>query len=186
VHAVVGDFEHHLPLLPTGGWRLFAFLGGTIGNLLPDERARFLSALRSTMTTGDCLLLGTDLVKDPERLVRAYDDAAGVTADFNLNVLRVLQRELDVELDLSSFSHRAVWDAEYAWIEMHLVSQRPQVLRVRGREYPLAEGESIRTEISAKFTPGRVEAELRAAGLQPLRCWTDSSGDYAVSLAVAP
>jgi len=186
VHAVVGDFEHHLPLLPTGGRRLFAFLGGTIGNLLPDERAAFLRSLRSTMATGDCLLLGTDLVKDPERLVRAYDDDAGVTAEFNLNVLGVLQRELDAELDLAAFSHRAVWDADNAWIEMHLISQRQQVLGVCGRAYLLEQGESIRTEISAKFTPDRVQAELQAAGLRSLRCWTDGDGDYAVSLADVP
>ena len=186
VHAVVGDFEHHLSLLPAGGRRLFAFLGGTIGNLLPAERTVFLRALRSTMVAGDCLLLGTDLVKDSVRLVRAYDDSAGVTAEFNLNVLRVMQRELQAELDLSAFSHRAVWDADNAWIEMHLVSERPQVMLVCGSAYALEKGESIRTEISAKFTPDRVQVELRAAGLRSLRHWTDRDGDFAVSLAVVP
>jgi L-histidine N-alpha-methyltransferase len=186
VHALVGDFEHHLPLLPTGGRRLVAFLGGTIGNLLPAERATFLATLSAGMAPGDALLLGTDLVKDPQRLVRAYDDAAGVTADFNRNVLRVLARELGAEVDPEAFEHVAVWNAEQEWIEMRLRSVRAQVVRVLDLEVPFAEAEELRTEISAKFRRLMVEAELGAAGLELVRWWTDRNGDYALSLACKP
>ncbi|WP_346622537.1 L-histidine N(alpha)-methyltransferase [Blastococcus montanus] len=186
VHAVVGDFEHHLPLLPTGGRRLFAFLGGTIGNLLPAERADFLRTLSTGMAAGDALLLGTDLVKDPHRLLRAYDDSAGVTAEFNRNVLRVLARELDAQVVPEAFEHVAVWDAEHEWIEMRLRSVRAQVVRVLDLEVPFAEGEELRTEISAKFRRPVVEAELGAAGLELVRWWTDRNGDYALSLACKP
>ena len=186
VHAVVGDFEHHLPLLPTGGRRLVAFLGGTVGNLLPDERARFLATLASTMAPGDALLLGTDLVKDEVRLVAAYDDAAGVTADFNKNVLRVLDRELDGDLDVDAFEHVALWDAEQEWIEMRLRSLRPQVVHLRALDLAveLAEGEELRTEVSAKFRESRVRDEVAAAGLELQRWWTDEHGDFGVSLSV--
>ena len=186
VHAVVGDFEHHLPLLPTGGRRLVAFLGGTIGNLLPEERTRFLAGLAATMAPGDWLLLGTDLVKDPDRLVAAYDDAQGVTAEFNRNVLRVIARELDADVDLDSFAHHAVWDADDEWIEMRLRSLRAQTVHVRALDLvvELAKGEEVRTEISAKFREPRVRAELAAAGLDLQHWWTDDAGDFGVSLAV--
>lgn len=186
VHAVVGDFEHHLPLLPTGGRRLVAFLGGTIGNLLPDERARFLTGLAATMAPGDWLLLGTDLVKDPDRLVVAYDDAQGVTAEFNRNVLRVIARELDADVDLDAFAHHAVWDADHEWIEMRLRSLRAQTVHVRALDLvvELAKGEEVRTEVSAKFREPRVRAELAAAGLDLQHWWTDDAGDFGVSLAV--
>jgi len=186
VHAVVGDFEHHLPLLPTGGRRLVAFLGGTIGNLLPEERTRFLAGLAATMAPGDWLLLGTDLVKDPDRLVAAYDDAQGVTAEFNRNVLRVIARELDADVDLDSFAHHAVWDADDEWIEMRLRSLRTQTVHVRALDLvvELAKGEEVRTEISAKFREPRVRAELAAAGLDLQHWWTDDAGDFGVSLAV--
>ncbi len=186
VHALVGDFEHHLPLLPSGGERLFAFLGGTIGNLLPPQRAEFLQTLSAGMTPGEALLLGTDLVKDPERLVRAYDDAAGVTAEFNRNVLHVLARELGAEVDPDAFAHVAVWDAEQEWIEMRLRAVRPQLVRVLDLQIAFAEGEDLRTEISAKFRRSRVEQELGAAGLQLSHWWTDAGGDYALSLAFKP
>ncbi|HVM26316.1 MAG TPA: L-histidine N(alpha)-methyltransferase, partial [Mycobacteriales bacterium] len=120
VHAVVGDFERHLGTLPAGGRRLVAFLGGTIGNLPPVERASFLASLAATLGPEDFLLLGTDLVKDPERLVRAYDDSAGVTAAFNRNVLHVLRRELGADVDPDAFEHVALWDARQEWIEMRL------------------------------------------------------------------
>ena len=188
VHAVVGDFEHHLPLLPTGGRRLVAFLGGTVGNLLPVQRASFLAALAATMAPGDALLLGTDLVKDPARLVAAYDDSAGVTADFNKNVLRVVNRELDGDADVDAFDHVAVWDAEQEWIEMRLESRRAQVVRLGALDLgvELAEGEQIRTEISAKFREQRVRDAVAAAGLELQRWWTDVDGDFGVSLAVRP
>ncbi len=186
VHAVVGDFEHHLPLLPTGGRRLVAFLGGTIGNLLPKERARFLRTLADSMAPGDSLLLGTDLVKDPKRLVAAYDDAAGVTAEFNRNVLRVLARELGADVDPDSFAHVAAWDANNEWVEMRLRSRHRQTVRVMDLQVQFDEGEELRTEISAKFRRERVAGELSDAGLQ-LRCWwTDPQQDYALSLATKP
>ena len=186
VHAVVGDFEHHLSLLPTGGRRLFALLGGTIGNLLPEQRASFLSTLTSTMVAGDALLLGTDILKDPARLVAAYDDAQGITADFNRNVLRVVNRELDGDADLEAFAHVAVWDPEQEWIEMRLESLREQSVRLGALDLTVdfAEGEQMRTEISAKFRPERVRDELAAAGLDLQRWWTDEAGDYGVSLSV--
>jgi len=186
VHAVVGDFEHHLPLLPTGGSRLIAFLGGTIGNLLPDQRSRFLRTLSGVMAVGDFLLLGTDQVKDPQRLVRAYDDAAGVTAEFNRNVLHVLARELGADVDPNYFEHVAVWDSERSWIEMRLRSVHAQVIRVLDLDASFAAGEELRTEVSAKFRRRQVATELDAAGLHLQRWWTDADGDYALSLARKP
>ena len=186
VHAVVGDFEHHLPLLPRDGRRLVAFLGGTIGNLLPSKRETFLDTLVASMNSGDFLLLGADLVKDERRLIAAYDDAQGVTAEFNLNVLRVLQRELDADIDVDAFSHVVRWDAEAEWIEMRLRSQREQVIHVLDLQIPVERGEEIRTEISAKFRPDGIEAELKASGLAPLRFWTDVDGDFGLSLATKP
>ena len=188
VHAVVGDFEHHLPLLPQAGRRLVAFLGGTIGNLLPEQRARFLSTLASTMAPGDWLLLGTDLVKDPVRLQAAYDDTQGVTAEFNRNVLSVLARELGAGLDVDDFAHVALWDPEQEWIEMRLRSLRAQSVRFPALDLSvdLAEGEEVRTEISAKFREERVRSEVGAAGLSLRHWWTDPDGDFGVSLSVKP
>ncbi len=153
VEPVVGDFEKHLGELPRHPRRLLAFLGSTIGNLEPAVRARFLAAARGTLDAGDAFLLGTDLVKSPERLVAAYDDAQGVTAAFNRNVLRVLDRDLDADFDPDRFQHRAVWDAEREWIEMRLESTREQrvTLRALDLDVRFARGEQMRTEISAKF-----------------------------------
>jgi L-histidine N-alpha-methyltransferase len=183
VHGVVGDFEHHLPLLPTGGRRLIAFLGGTIGNLDPAQRASFLRTLTTTMGPDDALLLGTDLVKDPERLVRAYDDASGVTAEFNRNVLHVLCRQLGADVDPDAFDHVAVWNDEQEWIEMRLRARGAQTVRVLDLEVAFADGEDLRTEISAKFRRERVAAELAQAGLRLQRWETDAQGDYALCLA---
>ncbi len=185
VHAVVGDFEHHLPLLPTGGRRLVAFLGGTIGNLLPAERADFLAALVSTFAPGDALLLGTDLVKGADRLVAAYDDRSGVTAEFNRNVLRVVNRELGGDLDVEAFAHVARWNAAEERIEMWLRSTRAQTatLQELGLTVHFAEGEEVLTETSAKFTEARVASELAAAGLELRQFWTDEAGDFGVSLS---
>jgi len=186
VHGVVADFERHLDLLPDDGPRLLAFLGGTIGNFEPDQRARFLAAVGASLGPGDALLLGTDLVKDPARLVAAYDDAAGVTAEFNLNVLRVIDRELDADFDLAAFEHVAVWDADREWIEMRLRSTRDQSATVGGLDLTVSfqAGEEMRTEISAKFRQDRVARELNAAGLHPAAWWTDEAGDFALSLAL--
>ena len=185
VQAVVGDFEHHLPALPRHGRRLVAFLGSTIGNLEPRPRAEFLATMRSTMSPGDMFLLGTDLVKDPARLVAAYDDSAGVTAEFNRNVLAVINRELKADFDLDAFEHVALWDSKAEWIEMRLRSTRSQIVRVAALELEVefAAGEEMRTEISAKFRREGVDSELEAAGLRLLHWWTDPAADFALSLS---
>jgi len=185
VDAVVGDFERHLGRLPLEGPTLVAFLGGTIGNLAPPERAKFLGELADQMVAGDWLLLGTDLVKDPARLVAAYDDAHGVTAEFNRNVLHVLNRELDGDLEPERFTHVARWDPDEQWIEMWLRADGAQRGRLRAIDLDVAfaDGEELHTEISAKFTPGRIEGELAAAGLELDALLTDAAGDFAVSLA---
>jgi len=185
VHGIVADVESQLDTLPHEGPRLVAFLGGTIGNFDPAQRAAFLAAVAGTLTPGEALLLGTDLVKDPRRLVRAYDDSAGVTADFNRNVLRVINRELGADFDPDAFGHVAVWDDEHEWIEMRLRSARVQkvTLPALGLDVPFADGEEMRTEISAKFRIDAVARELTAAGLRPTATWTDPAGDFAVTLA---
>jgi L-histidine N-alpha-methyltransferase len=185
VHGVVGDFERHLDLLPGGGRRLVAFLGSTIGNLEPTARARFLSNVRAGLAPGDAFLLGTDLVKDPARLLAAYDDAAGVTAAFNRNVLAVLNRELGAAFDPGAYDHVAVWDPGNEWIEMRLRARSSHAVPVAGLGITVAfaAGEEMRTEISAKFRRERLAAELAAAGLRLARWWTDPAGDFALSLA---
>ena len=186
VHAVVGDFEQHLDRLPRGGRRLVAFLGSTIGNLEPAGRARFLTSLAATLAPGDALLLGTDLVKDTARLLAAYDDAAGVTAEFNKNVLRVIDRELGADLDPDDFDHVAAWVPEHERIEMRLRARRALTVHVRALDLqvPFAEGEEVRTEVSSKFRRETVQRELAAAGLDLTRWWVDAHGDVALSLAV--
>lgn len=185
VHAVVGDFERHLGRLPTGDRTLIAFLGGTIGNLRPPERARFLRQVRERLGPDDHLLLGTDLVKDPGRLVAAYDDAAGVTAEFNRNVLHVLNRELGGDLAPDRFRHVALWNDAERWIEMHLEADGTQDARLQalGLDVHLDDGERIHTEISAKLTTDGVDGELVAAGLDPVAAWTDAAGDFLVTLS---
>jgi L-histidine N-alpha-methyltransferase len=186
VHGVVADFDAHLDLLPTDERRLVAFLGGTIGNFEPAPRADFLSRVADSLRAGDAFLLGTDLVKDPARLVRAYDDAAGVTARFNLNVLAVVNRELGADFDLAAFAHVAEWNGDQEWIEMRLRSVRAQTVHIKALDLDVnfAAGESMRTEISAKFTRARVEREFATAGLRLASWWTDRAGDFAVSLGV--
>ncbi|MET7836527.1 L-histidine N(alpha)-methyltransferase [Micromonospora sediminicola] len=185
VRGIVGDFTRHLDRLPTGGRRLVAFLGGTIGNLMPVERAEFLTAMRAALEAGDWLLVGTDLVKDPAVVVPAYDDAAGVTAEFNRNVLRVINRELGADFDLGAFRHVALWDPEREWIEMRLRAERPTRARVLDLDVAFAEGEELRTEVSAKFRPEGIAAELTAAGFDRQAFWTDPEGLFGVSLARA-
>ena len=185
VHAVVGDFDHHLGLIPGGGRRLVAFLGGTIGNFDPKQRAELFAALSANLAPGDALLLGTDLVKDTGRLVAAYDDAAGVTAAFNRNVLAVVNRELDADFPVERFEHVARWNDDAEWIEMWLRCPADQVVTVAalGMEVRFAAGEEMRTEISAKFRREGVDAELGAAGLALTRWWTDPAGDFGLSLS---
>lgn len=185
VRGIVGDFTRHLAQLPTGGRRLVIFLGGTIGNLLPVERAEFLTGMRAALEVGDWLLVGTDLVKDPAVIVPAYDDAAGVTAEFNRNVLRVLNRELDADFDPAAFAHVALWNPEHEWIEMRLRAERPMRVRVLDLEVDFAAGEDLRTEVSAKFRPEGIADELAAAGLRTERFWTDPGGLFGVTLARA-
>jgi L-histidine N-alpha-methyltransferase len=186
VQAVLSDFTEHLGLPEAGGARLVGFLGGTIGNLLPAERAEFLTSLRARLRPGDALLLGTDLVKDPAILVAAYDDAAGVTGEFNKNILRVLNAELGGNFDLDEFEHVAVWDAEAEWIEMRLRSAVDQTVLLPAIELtvPFSAGEEMRTEISAKFRRDGVAAELAAAGLELRSWWTDSQARFGLSLSV--
>ena len=182
VHGVVGDFTDSLERLPSGGRRMVAFLGGTIGNLVPQERADFLSGLASILERDEWLLLGAGLVVDPEILIPAYDDAAGVTAEFDRNVLRVLNARLGADFDPERFVHRAVWDAENEWIEMRLEATEAMKVSVPGLdlEVSLEEGEQIRTEISAKFRLDRLGAELDRAGFVVRREWIDRDGRFSV------
>ncbi len=181
----VGDFECDLGAIPAGGRRTVAFIGSTIGNLEPAARAAFLAQVGAALRPGDTFLLGIDLVKDVARLLRAYDDAAGVTAEFNRNVLLVVNRELDADFDVEQFQHVALWDADHEWIEMRLRSAREQQVTIRdlGLVVSFAAGEELRTEISAKFRRAGIEAELAAAGLRTLRFWTDRRGDFGLLLA---
>jgi L-histidine N-alpha-methyltransferase len=186
VHGLVADFTAHLGLLPAGGKRLVAFLGSTIGNLTPAERAAFLAELRATLEPGDAFLLGTDLVKDPGTLVAAYDDSRGVTAEFNRNVLRVLNRQMGGDFDPDNFAHVALWDAEQEWIEMRLRALSAQSVKLTGLDLVVdfAEGEELRTEISAKFRRDGIAAELDAAGFDLTHWWTDLGDRFALSLSV--
>jgi L-histidine N-alpha-methyltransferase len=185
LHGAVADFDRHLDRLPAPGRRLWALLGGTIGNYPPQQRRALLAKLAHAMRPGEAFLLGIDLVKDSERLVRAYDDDAGVTAAFNRNVIAVLDRELDGDLDPDDFEHVALWDADQEWIEMRLRARRAVAARLGALDLPvdLARGEEIRTEISAKFRRERITPELADAGLTLEQWWTDPAGDFALLLA---
>ncbi|MEU9332856.1 L-histidine N(alpha)-methyltransferase [Streptomyces sp. NPDC048290] len=187
VHALIADFTAALTLPDTPGPRLLAFLGGTIGNLLPPERAEFLASVRAMLAPGDALLLGTDLVKDEGVLVRAYDDTAGVTAAFNKNVLLVVNRELGADFDPGAYDHVALWDREQEWIEMRLRARTAQTVKLPalGLAVDFTAGEELRTEVSAKFREDGVRAELAAAGLDLTHWWTDEEGRFALSLSVA-
>ena len=188
VDPVVGDFERDLHLLPRQGRRLVAFLGSTIGNFEPTERATFLRSVREVLAPGDGLLLGTDLVKSPDRLMAAYDDSAGVTAAFNRNVLEVLRRELGAEVDPADFDHVAVWDEQQQWMEMRLRARSDLQIVIPALDLTVefARGEHVRTEVSAKFTRERVQRELAAAGLRLDQWWTDPKGDVGLSLSFPP
>lgn len=186
VRGLVCDFEHHLERIPNGGGgRLVAFLGGTIGNLYPDARREFLTRLAALLDPEDRLLLGTDLVKEPARLEAAYDDSQGITAEFNKNVLRVLNRDLGADFDLGAFEHVARYDREEARMDIRLRSLADQTVRLEelDMEVVFADGEEMRTEISSKFTRERLEAIYEEAGLEMTGWFTDPDGDYALSLA---
>jgi L-histidine Nalpha-methyltransferase len=185
VHAVVGDFHLHIDQVPSEGRRLVAFLGSTIGNLTPDQRRRFLFDLDCMMAHGDRLLLGTDLVKDRARLLAAYDDAQGVTAAFNRNVLHVLNRELHASFDPERFEHVALWNEGDQRIEMRLRSMSDQVVSIDDLsiEVKFAAGEELLTEISSKFTRQGVEEELYEAGFLVDAMWEAPGGDFLLTLA---
>ena len=188
VHGLVCDFEAHLERTPTtseAGPRLIAFLGGTIGNLYPDERAAFLSRIAGLLDPDDHLLLGTDLVKDVTRLELAYDDPAEVTAEFNKNVLNVLNRELGGDFDLDAFAHASHFDTEHEWIDIGLCSLVEQDVHLAALDLTthFAAGEVMRTEISTKFTRPRLEESYAGTGLKMASWFTDPAGDYALSLA---
>jgi L-histidine Nalpha-methyltransferase len=186
VHAVVGDFHEHLDGIPDlGEPRLVAFLGSTIGNFAPAQRRQFLTDLRAVLDASDRFLLATDLVKDTGRLVAAYDDAQRVTAEFNRNLLHVLNRELDADFLPERFAHGSAWDPDEQWIEMRLRAGEPMTVRLSaiGMTVDFAAGEEMRTEISAKFTPDRVRSELAAADFEVIGLWSDPAADYLLTLA---
>ena len=190
VHGVVGDFERHLHEVPRPhgpGARLVALLGGTIGNFPPGSRRRLLRDVRAMLRPGDRFLLGTDLVKDPAIIEAAYDDDAGVTAEFNRNVLHVINRELGGDFEPDAFDHVAFYDRHHQWVEMRLRARRECTVRVQDLdlEVRFAAGEELRTEISAKFTPERVRADCAAAGMTLERLWTDAESLFGLSLARA-
>lgn len=186
VTPVVGDFTLHLGQLPREpGPRMVAFLGSTIGNLYVEERRAFLGALADTLVPGEWLLLGTDLLKPVDRLVAAYDDAAGVTERFVLNTLTVLNRELDADFDLSAYAYAPLWDPRLERLDLRVRAERPQHVRIPGAdlELDLGAGEEIHIEISTKFRREGVAAELAEAGLEVVETWTDDAGDFALTLA---
>lgn len=185
IEAVVGDFTLHLGQLPGGDRRMVAFLGGTIGNLYVEERGAFLGALGDSLEPGDWLLLGTDLVKSADRLVAAYHDSQGVTAAFVTNSLAVLNRELGADFDLDAFSYVPLWDGHMERMDLRLRSEAPQRVSIPGADLSLdlASGEEIRVEISTKFRPDGIRAELDAAGFDVAHIFTDPAADFAVTLA---
>lgn len=186
IHGIVGDFDRHIPLAPIGGRGMVAFLGSTIGNFAPSARERFIKDVHSALDIGGTFLVGTDLVKHPQRLWAAYNDSAGITAEFNLNILAMVNRELRADFDLAQFEHAADWDAENEWIDIRIRSLADQTVTVAALDLSidLAAGEEIHTEISAKFRLEGIQAELAAGGLDVVEQWTDEAGDFALTLAV--
>ena len=191
ISGVIGDFDRHLEHLPAGdarggrGHRLLAFLGGTIGNYPPQQRKQLLATMAEVLDQGETLLLGTDLVKEPTRIVSAYDDASGVTAAFNRNVLAVLNRELGADFDTDGFDHVALWNASEEWIEMRLRARAAHTVRIPTLDLTVEfdAGEEILTEVSAKFRRERIVSELDAAGFELIGWFTDPAGDFALSLS---
>jgi L-histidine Nalpha-methyltransferase len=187
VHGLVCDYELDLERIPLRGPRLIAFLGGTVGNFQPAQRASFLRRVANLLGPEDRFLLGTDLVKGRERLEAAYNDAAGVTAEFNKNVLAVLNRELDANFELSAFEHVAFWDEENLWMDIRLRSLRRQLVEFAalGMQVAFDRGEEMRTEISTKFARQGLAGIYAEAGLELTGWFTDPDGDFALSLARA-
>jgi L-histidine N-alpha-methyltransferase len=187
VYGLIGDFERHLDCVPEGAGisRLIALLGGTIGNFPPGTRRRLLRKIGGLLGEEDRFLLGTDLVKEPAVIEAAYDDADGITAEFNRNVLHVINRELSADFQVEQFEHVAFFDPAHEWIEMRLRASQACTVRIEqlGLTVEFAAGEELRTEISAKFTRERVEADFHAAGLELEEWYTDSAGLFALLLA---
>lgn len=188
VDPIAGDFEHDLGPLPSAGPRLVAFLGSTIGNLHPEQRAPFLQTLASELDEEDFLLLGIDLVKRSDRLRAAYDDASGVTEAFVRNALDAANRELDATFEQRQFLYEPRWDAEYEWMDIGLRALHPHTASVRrlGLELAFDLGERLRIEVSSKFRRATFETELERAGFQIESWWTDAAADFAVVLARGP
>jgi L-histidine N-alpha-methyltransferase len=184
VCGVVGDFERHLDALPASGRRLFAFLGGTVGNLRPQQRRQMLESLAAALAGGGCLLLGADLVKPRARLEAAYNDSAGVSARFSLNLLAVVNRELGADFDLARFRHDATWDEQNEWMAIGLVSVCAQRVAIPDLRITVdfAKDEKLYTEVSAKFRRDGLAAEMGGAGLDEVRFWTDAAGEFSLSL----
>jgi L-histidine Nalpha-methyltransferase len=185
VHGIVCDYETHLERVPREEGALVAFLGGTIGNFRPAPRRSFLARIATLMYPGDRFLLGTDLIKDRATLEAAYNDSQGITAEFNKNVLRVLNRELDGDFDPDAFEHVAFWDADNEWMDIRLRSLNEQFIDLRELDMRshFARNEEMRTEISTKFTRERLETSYADAGLELVEWWTDPDELYALSLA---
>lgn len=186
--GIVGDFTLHLDQLPDHrDTRLVAFLGGTFGNFTGLERSRFLRDLREALRPGDRFLLGADLVKDPDVILAAYNDAAGVTAEFNRNVLYVLNHRLDADFRPDDFEHIVLWDSDTATVDMRLRAMRPMAVDLAALEIDIgfSAGEEIRTGVSVKFHRGELENQLQATGFEPEACWTDERGYMGVFLARA-
>ena len=185
IDGVVGDFEHHLGKIPREGKQLIALLGGTVGNFYPEHRKQFLTEVVEGMKPGDTFLLGTDLVKDVDRLELAYNDPQGITAEFNKNVLAVLNDRVDANFDMDAFEHLATFDTTNEWIDIRLRSLVDQEVRVEGLDLDISftAGEELETEISSKFRKERVEEIVAEVGLELIEWWTDERGDYALSLS---
>lgn len=187
VSGIAGDFNSHLDAIPEAGPKLIAFLGSTIGNLDDTERSAFLAQLRRHVGPGDAVLIGVDLVKDAAVLLAAYDDAAGLTAEFNRNLLRRLNRELDADFDVDAFAHVAAWNSRQSRIEMHLRAVGDQQVAIPGASLRVGfrAGETVRTEISVKFTRQSVERALAEAGLRVQAWLTDEQERFALALGTA-
>lgn len=185
IHGVVGDFESHLREIPMEGKKITALLGGTVGNFYPEQRMKFLEDIVAGMKTGDTFLLGTDLVKAIDRVELAYNDPYGITAEFNKNVLYVLNERLDANFDVEAFEHVATFDTVNEWIDIRLRSLKTQDVRIEDLDLDVhfEENEELETEISSKFTKEKVASELAAVGLELVEWWTDERDDYAVSLS---
>ena len=184
VHAIVGDFERDLGVLPGRGPRLIAFLGSTIGNLYPEQRRTFLTTLATELARDDALLLGVDLVKDVGRLEAAYNDSRGVTEAFVRNALTAVNRELEATFEQRHFVYEARWDPEHEWMDIGLRARRSHIVSIQALELDVAfeEGEPLRVEISSKFRREQFDLEAVRAGLRVESWWTDRAGDFALAL----